>query len=430
MKDYKKYIIAVIGLGYVGLPLAIEFSKHFNVIGFDINKEKIENYKNNIDILNEVGDDALKKCSVKFTDNKEDLNEANFFIVAVPTPINKDKTPNLTPVIEASKLVGKYIKKGDMVVYESTVYPGLTEEICVPFLESTSRLKYKEDFKVGYSPERINPSDKINKLTKITKIVSGCDNESLETIASIYEKIIEAGVYKVDNIKIAEAAKIIENSQRDINIAFMNEMSIILNSIGIDLKTVLDACNTKWNFLNFQPGLVGGNCIGVDPYYLIYKADGLGIDTKLLKSARQVNDNIGKYIAENTIKLLINEGKVIKGSNIGIFGITFKENCSDISNSKVVSIINELREYNVNIKVYDPYVNKNRIYDDIDLNKLDEMNDFDVIIFAVSHNEFQERFTLSNLQTLYKTSSKILIDLKAIFNKEEAKEQGYIYWRL
>lgn len=430
MNNYDKYIIAVIGLGYVGLPLAIEFSKHLNVIGFDINKEKIENYKNNIDILNEVGDNELKKCSVKFTCNEEDLNKANFFIVAVPTPINKDKTPNLKPVIEASKLVGRYIKKESIVVYESTVYPGLTEEICVPVLESTSKLKYKEDFKVGYSPERINPSDKINKLTNITKIVSGCDNESLEIIANIYENIIDAGVYKVDNIKIAEAAKIIENSQRDINIAFMNEMSIILNSIDIDLKTVLEACNTKWNFLDFKPGLVGGNCIGVDPYYLIYKADDLGIDTKLLKSARQVNDNIGKYIAENTIKLLINEGRVVKESNIGIFGVTFKENCSDISNSKVISIINELNQYNVNIKIYDPYVNKDRIYGDIELNKLDDMNDFDVIIFAVSHKEFKEMFNLSNLQTLYKTSSKILIDLKAIFNKEEAKEKSYIYWRL
>lgn len=430
MKNYDKYIIAVIGLGYVGLPLAIEFSKYLSVIGFDINKEKIENYKNNKDVINEVGDNALKKCSVKFTSKEEDLSEANFFIVAVPTSINKDKTPNLNHVIEASKLVGRYMKKGDIVVYESTVYPGLTEEICVPVLESTSRLKYKEDFKVGYSPERINPSDKINKLTNITKIVSGCDTESLEIIASIYEKIIEPGVYKVDNIKIAEAAKIIENSQRDINIAFMNEMSIILNSMEVDLKTVLEACNTKWNFLNFQPGLVGGNCIGVDPYYLIYKASDLGIDTKVLKSARQVNDNIGKYIAENTIKLLINEGKVVKGSNIGIFGVTFKENCSDISNSKVISIIEKLREYNVNIKVHDPYVDKDRIYGDIELVKLDDMNNFDVIIFAVSHSEFENMFNLSNLETLYKTSSKILVDLKGIFSKDEAKEQGYIYWRL
>lgn len=431
MDRHDEYIIAIIGLGYVGLPLAIEFSKYIKVIGFDIDKKKIENYKNYVDVINEVGDKALKNCTVEFTYNEDDLDRANFYIIAVPTPINNDRTPNLQPVIGASNTVAKHMRKGDIVVYESTVYPGLTEEICVPILESVSNLKYKKEFKVGYSPERINPSDKENVLTNIIKIVSGCDNEALQEISQVYETIIKAGVYKVDDIKIAEAAKVIENSQRDINIAFMNEISAILNKMGIDLKTVLDACNTKWNFLSFTPGLVGGNCIGIDPYYLIYKSDKLGIDSKLMKSARQINDGIGKYITENIIKLMINEGYTVKNSNIGIFGITFKENCADTSYSKVFDIIKELKEYNLNIKIYDPYyASSNHIFEDIKISKLEDMNNFDVIIMAVPHTELKEKFNINNLKDLYIGSSRILIDIKGIFDKDYAQKEKYIYWRL
>lgn len=426
--DFK---IAVIGLGYVGMPLAIAFSKKVDVIGFDVNKEKINKYINGIDVTNEVGNDSLRASKVEFTYDEEKLKEAKFHIVAVPTPINGDKTPDLRPVIGASEIVGRNLKRGSIVVFESTVYPGVTEEICAPILERESGLKCGEDFKIGYSPERINPGDKVNTLEKIVKIVSGMDEESLDIIAKTYEMIIEAGVYRAESIKVAEAAKVIENSQRDVNIAFVNELSMIFNKMGINTKAVLDAAATKWNFIRFNPGLVGGHCIGVDPYYLTYKGEQLGYSSQIIASGRRINDGMGKFIADETIKQMIKSNKRINGARIGILGITFKENCTDVRNTKVIDIINELREYSANCIVVDYMANKEEVSEryNIELVDFNELKDLDCLILAVAHDEYK-RLDLKKIKELYSDENKVLIDIKSLINKAEAEEQGFVYWSL
>lgn len=421
--------ISVIGLGYVGIPLAVEFSKHCDVIGFDINKEKINQYLNGIDPTQEVGDENLKDCKVLFTSDEENLKKAKFHIVAVPTPINQDKTPNLKPIIGASEVVARNLTKGSIVVYESTVYPGTTEEICVPILEKISGLKYKRDFKIGYSPERINPGDKVNRLTSIVKIVSGCDEETLDTVAKVYEMIIQVGVYRAESIKVAEAAKVIENSQRDINIAFMNELAMVFDKMNIDTVEVLKAAQTKWNFLNFKPGLVGGHCIGVDPYYFIYKAQELGYHSQIILSGRQINDEMGKYIGQNTIKKLVLADKKVKGAKVGIMGITFKENCPDIRNTKVIDIINELREYGVDVLVYDPIANKDDVKSEynIDLVSYENLQKLDAVLIAVEHEEFKN-LDIKDIKNMQNKKNPIIIDIKGIVDKE--KITGCMYYRL
>lgn len=421
--------ISVIGLGYVGIPLAVEFSKHCDVIGFDINKEKINQYLNGIDPTQEVGDENLKDCKVLFTSDEENLKKAKFHIVAVPTPINQDKTPNLKPIIGASEVVARNLTKGSIVVYESTVYPGTTEEICVPILEKISGLKYKRDFKIGYSPERINPGDKVNRLTSIVKIVSGCDEETLDIVAKVYEMIIQAGVYRAESVKVAEAAKVIENSQRDINIAFMNELAMVFDKMNIDTVEVLKAAQTKWNFLNFKPGLVGGHCIGVDPYYFIYKAQELGYHSQIILSGRQINDEMGKYIGQNTIKKLVLADKKVKGAKVGIMGITFKENCPDIRNTKVIDIINELREYGVDVLVYDPIANKDDVKSEynIDLVSYENLQKLDAVLIAVEHEEFKN-LDIKDIKNMQNKKNPIIIDIKGIFDKD--KITGCMYYRL
>lgn len=429
--ESKKEKIAVVGLGYVGMPLAIAFAKKANVVGFDINKDKVDKYLNGIDVTNEVGDEAIKSSTVEFTCDESKLKECKFHIVAVPTPINDDKTPDLRPVIGSSEVVGRNLTKGSIVVFESTVYPGVTEDICVPILERESGLKCGIDFKVGYSPERINPGDKVNRLETIVKIVSGMDDESLDTIAKVYELVIEAGVYRAEGIKVAEAAKVIENSQRDVNIAFVNELSMIFNKMGIDTKAVLEAAGTKWNFLKFNPGLVGGHCIGVDPYYLTYRAEQLGYTSQIIASGRKVNDGMSKFIAEETIKELIKADKKIKGARVGVLGITFKEDCPDVRNTKVTDIIKELEGYSVECLVVDPVAEASEVEREygIKMSKLEELNELDAIIVAVSHSEYR-KMPLSNLLELYKDENRIIIDIKSIVDKNEAKKNNVAYWSL
>ena len=430
----KEAKLAVVGLGYVGMPIAVEFSKHVKTIGFDINKEKVELYKAGFDPTSEVGDEGIKKSSVYWTSNEKDLSGADFIIVAVPTPINDDTTPDLKPVISSSEIVGRNLKKGSIVVYESTVYPGVTEETCVPILEKMSGLKCGFDFKVGYSPERINPGDKIHRLTTIKKIVSGMDNESLEEIANIYGVVVEAGVYKASSIKVAEAAKVIENSQRDINIALMNELSIIFNKMGIDTLEVLEAAGTKWNFLPFKPGLVGGHCIGIDPYYLTYRAEQFGYHSQIILSGRRINDGMGKYVAEQVVKQLINADKHIKNARVGCLGLAFKENCPDARNSKVNDILKELREYGIYPLVYDPVVDSQdakRFYG-VDLVNFDDLRDLDCVIIAVMHDEFK-KITNNQIQKMFKDSDNqknVIIDVKGSRNKKELESLGFNYWRL
>lgn len=439
----KEEKISVIGLGYVGLPLAISFAKVVDVIGFDIAKNKVEGYINGIDVTKEVGNETLKKTTILFTSNEEDLKKAKFHIVAVPIPINNDKTPNLNPVKGASKTLGKNLTKGSIVVYESTVYPGVTEDVCVPILEKESGLKCGIDFKVGYSPERINPGDKVHRFETITKVVSGMDEESLNIIANVYELVVQAGVHKAENIKVAEAAKVIENSQRDINIAFMNELSIIFNKLGIDTGSVLKAARTKWNFLNFTPGLVGGHCIGVDPYYLTYKAEEIGYHSQIILAGRKINDNMGKYVAENTVKLMIKANKQIKGAKVGVLGLTFKENCPDVRNTKVVDIINELKEYGINTVIHDPQADKKEVFDvyGIELKEIDDVRDVDAVILAVPHEEYK-KLNLEDISVLYNNNythingnediddKKVFIDIKGMFNRSETEKIDYLYWRL
>ncbi|NLC69440.1 MAG: nucleotide sugar dehydrogenase [Clostridiaceae bacterium] len=426
----RKENISVIGLGYVGLPLAVEFAKKVNVIGFDIDKEKIETYKKGIDPTGEVGEE-IKKTSIYFTSNEGDLKKAKFHIVAVPTPINKDRTPNLKPIISASEIVGRNLVPGSIVVYESTVYPGLTEEVCIPLLEKSSGLKCGVDFKVGYSPERINPGDKVHTVTKITKVVAGMDEECLEEVAVVYGLIVEAGIYKAESIKVAEAAKVIENTQRDINIAFVNELSIIFNKMGIDTKAVLKAAGTKWNFLNFTPGLVGGHCIGVDPYYLTYKAEELGYHPEVILAGRRINDNMGEYVAENTIKMLVKADRQVKGSRVLVMGFTFKENVPDTRNSKVIDIVRELQEYGVEVHVTDPIADREVTEKEygIIIEEFGDINDIDAIILAVSHNDYKS-LDLEKLKGKYRNGSYVLVDVKGIFDCEVAQNLGFLYWCL
>lgn len=439
MELYKKILrreekIALVGLGYVGMPIAVEFSKHVSVIGFDINKEKVNAYKRGEDPTQEVGDEGIKASKVDWTYDEKKLREAKFIIVAVPTPVNDDTTPDLTPVISSSEIVGRNLTRGTIVVYESTVYPGVTEETCIPILERESGLKCGVDFKVGYSPERINPGDKVHRLTTIKKIVSGMDGESLDEIAHVYGIVVAAGVHRASCIKVAEAAKVIENSQRDINIAFMNELSIIFNKMGIDTLEVLEAAGTKWNFLPFRPGLVGGHCIGIDPYYLTYRAEQFGYHSQIILSGRRINDDMGKYVAEQTVKQLIKADKSIRNAKVGCLGITFKEDCPDTRNSKVNDILKELREYGVNPIVCDPVadaLDAKRFYG-VDLVDISEFKDLDCLIIAVMHKEFKE---LSNedIQKMFASkdnSKNIIIDVKGTKNKNELLTLGFNYWRL
>ncbi len=424
--------LSLVGLGYVGMPIAVAFAKKIKVVGFDLNKEKIALYQAGVDPTNEVGPEVIKKTTVDFTADASRLREARFHIVAVPTPVNEDHTPDLTPVEGASRLLGQNLEKGSVVVFESTVYPGVTEEICVPILERESGLKCGVDFKIGYSPERINPGDKVHRLETITKIVSGMDEETLDTVAKVYELVVEAGVYRAESIKVAEAAKVIENSQRDINIAFMNELSIIFHKMGIDTKAVLDAAGTKWNFLKFAPGLVGGHCIGVDPYYLTYKADALGYHSRIILAGRRINDDMGRYVAENLVKNLIKTDIPVKGAKVAILGFTFKENCPDTRNTKVIDIYKELGEYGITPMVVDPAADAEeakRLYG-IAFRSLEDVKEMDAVIVAVAHSEFQE-LSKAEIAGFFheKHKEKVLMDIKGLLNKNEYGE-GYLYWRL
>lgn len=427
----KEEKISIIGLGYVGLPIAVAFSEHADVIAFDTNQTKIDLYNSGVDVTNEVGNQVIKNCNVLFTCDEIKLSESKFHIVAVPTPINIDKTPNLKAIEDASRIIGRNLTKGSIVVYESTVYPGVTEEICVPILEKESGLNCGVDFKVGYSPERINPSDKVNTLQNIIKVVSGMDAETLDTVAKVYEIVAKAGVHRAESIKVAEAAKVIENSQRDINIAFMNELSIIFNKLGIDTNAVLKAAKTKWNFLDFRPGLVGGHCIGVDPYYLTHKAEQVGYHSEVILAGRRINDGMGKHIAEITVKKIISAKNRISEQKIGILGFTFKENCQDTRNTKVFDIVKELNEYNIYPIICDPVANAEEAHQlyGVNLVNISEMRDLDALIIAVNHNEFLT-LTIEEIETMLKPGSKILIDVKGILNKFNFVKNGYNYWRL
>ena len=424
--------LSLVGLGYVGMPIAVEFAKRgVKVIGFDLNVAKIDTYKSGIDPTNEVGDEVIKSTTVEFTADESDLKKAKFHIVAVPTPVNDDHTPDLTPVECASAILGRNLTKGSIVVFESTVYPGVTEDICVPILEKESGLKCGVDFKIGYSPERINPGDKVHRLSTITKIVSGMDEETLDIVARVYEIVVDVGVHRAESIKVAEAAKVIENSQRDINIAFMNELSIIFNKMGIDTKAVLKAAGTKWNFLKFYPGLVGGHCIGVDPYYLTYKAEEMGYHSQIILSGGRINDDMGKYVAENVVKNLIKADKAVKGAKIAILGFTFKENCPDTRNTKIIDIVKELREYGIDPLIADPVADiqeAKRLYG-IEFVDMDEIHDMDAVVLAVAHTGFSN-FTMKRMDDFFATGKKVLLDLKGILNRKEYENAGYSYWRL
>lgn len=426
--------IALVGLGYVGMPIAVAFAKVADVVGFDTNQHKIDLYKSGIDPTNEVGNDAIKNTTVNFTCDEKDLKEAKFIIVAVPTPINEDKTPDLSPVVGASQIVGRNLTKGSIVVYESTVYPGVTEEICVPILEKESGLKCGVDFKIGYSPERINPGDKVHTLETIKKIVSGMDEETLEEIAKVYEMVIKAGVHRASTIKVAEAAKVVENSQRDINIAFMNELAMVFDKMNIDTDEVVEAMNTKWNALGFRPGLVGGHCIGVDPYYFVYKAENLGYHSQIILSGRKVNDGMGSFVADAIIKKLVLANKKVAKSKVVILGITFKENCPDIRNSKVIDVIDRLKEYGIQSLVIDCVADPNEVKKEygIELAKLSDISDADCLVFAVAHDQFKS-MSINEIDKLFinvPNNEKVLVDVKSIFDKEEIRKQGYSYWSL
>jgi len=424
--------LAIVGLGYVGMPLAVAFSQKVKVTGFDLNAAKIALYKNGKDPTKEVGDKAVADCTVDFTTDEKKLKKAGFFIVAVPTPVNHDHTPDLTPVEGASHVVGRNLQKGAIVVYESTVYPGVTEDICVPIMEQESGLKCGKDFFVGYSPERINPGDKVHRLQNITKIVSGMNAATLNTVAKVYELVVEAGVYKADTIKVAEAAKVIENAQRDVNIAFMNELSKIFNRMGIDTKSVLEAAGTKWNFLKFTPGLVGGHCIGVDPYYLTYKAEEKGYHSEVIAAGRRINSDMGKYVAENLVKNMIKANIPVEKAKIGILGFTFKDNCPDVRNTRVVDIVQELNEYNIHPLICDPMADKaeaKRQYGlhFVDINRIKNM---DALIVAVAHDKFKS-LTMKQIDTMFKKGhKKVLLDIKGIFDRKAYLKAGYVYWRL
>ena len=431
----KEAKLALVGLGYVGMPIAVAFAKKgLNVIGFDLNKAKIELYKSGVDPTKEVGDDVIKTCGVDFTCDETRLRESQFIIVAVPTPVNTDHTPDLSPVVGASTIIGRNLTKGAIVVYESTVYPGVTEDVCIPVLEKESGLKCGVDFKVGYSPERINPGDKVHRLENIHKIVSGMDEESLAEIKKVYDIVIEVGTYPVSSIKTAEAIKVVENSQRDINIAFMNELAMVFDKMGIDTNEVVDGMNTKWNALGFRPGLVGGHCIGVDPYYFTYEAEKLGYHSQIILNGRMVNDGMGKFVADAAIKQMILAGKSPKNSKVVILGLTFKENCPDTRNSKVDDIIKRLNEYEIVPMVVDPWASERDAMHEygVMLSKLEDAKDADCIIVAVAHNEFKA-MSLSQIKGMYKDGldeEKVLIDVKGLYSVADLKDSGMRYWRL
>ena len=432
----KEANLALVGLGYVGMPIAIAFAKKgLQVIGFDTNPEKIELYRKGVDPTKEVGDKDISQTSVYFTASETELKNASFIIVAVPTPVNMDHTPNLSPVKDASRIIGRNLTKGTVVVYESTVYPGVTEDVCIPILEKESGLKCGTDFKIGYSPERINPGDKVHTLPNIHKIVSGMDKESLQVVKAVYDLVIEVGTFPVSSIKTAEAVKVVENSQRDINIAFMNELAMVFDRMDIDTNEVVDGMNTKWNALGFRPGLVGGHCIGVDPYYFTYEAEKLGYHSQIILNGRIVNDSMGTFIAEATVRKMIEAGQAPKKSRVAILGLTFKENCPDTRNSKVNDVIKHLHTYEIKPVVVDPWASPNdaKIEYGIELSELDEVYDMDCIIIAVAHNEFR-RIPLNDLCSRYKKNmnenEKVLIDVKGIYSVDELEKSGLLYWRL
>ncbi len=427
----KEAKLSLVGLGYVGMPIAVAFARKINVVGFDLNKAKIELYKSGVDPTNEVGDDVIKATTVDFTADEAKLREAKFHIVAVPTPVNADHTPDLSPVEGASRILGRNLTRGSVVVFESTVYPGVTEDVCVPILEKESGLKCGVDFKIGYSPERINPGDKVHRLETIKKIVSGMDEETLDCVAKVYELVVDAGVHRAESIKVAEAAKVIENSQRDINIAFMNELSIIFNKMGIDTKSVLEAAGTKWNFLKFYPGLVGGHCIGVDPYYLTYKAEMIGYHSQVILAGRRINDDMGKFVAESCVKSLIKAGKNVNAAKVAILGFTFKENCPDTRNTKVIDIVNELAEYGISPVIVDPRADAaeaKQLYG-VEFSTLDDVKGMDAVIVAVAHTEFSA-LTMEAVNAFFGSGSRVLLDIKGLFDRKEYEAAGYCYWRL
>ena len=437
MSLYEKIVakeekISLVGLGYVGMPIAVAFAKKADVIGYDLNAAKIDLYKSGIDPTNEVGSEAIRSTTVEFTADETRLRDARFHIVAVPTPVNPDHTPDLTPVEGASRILGRNLTKGSIVVFESTVYPGVTEDICVPILERESGLKCGTDFKIGYSPERINPGDKVHRLETIKKIVSGMDAETLEEVANVYSLVVAAGVHRAESIKVAEAAKVIENSQRDINIAFMNELSIIFNKMGIDTKSVLEAAGTKWNFLNFYPGLVGGHCIGVDPYYLTYKAEQMGYHSQIILAGRRINDDMGKYCAENLVKQLIKADVPVKNAKVAILGFTFKENCPDTRNTKIIDIYHELQEYGITAVITDPTADADeakRLYG-IEFVPFESIRDMDAVILAVAHDAFR-KLELADLDAMFRPGCpRVLLDLKGLLDRKQYEQAGYYYWRL
>ena len=431
----REEVLSLVGLGYVGMPIAHAFAKKgINVIGFELNKEKIELYKSGVDPTKEVGDEEIAKTKVMFTSDESELKKAKFHIIAVPTPVNTDHTPDLTPVIGASEIVGRNLVPGSIVVYESTVYPGCTEDVCIPILEKESGLKCGIDFKVGYSPERINPGDKVHRLENIHKIVSGIDSESLEDIKSVYDLIIEVGTYPVSNLRTAEAVKVVENSQRDINIAFMNELAMVFDRMDIDTNEVVDGMNTKWNALGFRPGLVGGHCIGVDPYYFTYQAEKLGYHSQIILNGRIVNDSMGAYVAGVAVKKMIEAGQAPKKSKVVILGITFKENCPDTRNSKVDDVIKQLNTYGISPIVVDPWASESDAMHEygVSLTKYEDISDADCVIVAVAHNEFKQ-LKLKDIDKLYKqvpNDEKVLIDVKGLYEINELKMSGYRWWRL
>ena len=431
----KKESLALVGLGYVGMPIAHAFaSKGLDVIGFDLNKEKIELYKSGIDPTKEVGDEEIRRTKIHFTSDESELKKAKFIIVAVPTPVNNDHTPDLTPVIGASEIIGRNLVPGAIVVYESTVYPGCTEDVCIPILEKDSGLKCGTDFKVGYSPERINPGDKVHRLENIHKIVSGMDKESLEIIKSVYDLVIKVGTHPVSNLRTAEAVKVVENSQRDINIAFMNELAMVFDRMDIDTNEVVDGMNTKWNALGFRPGLVGGHCIGVDPYYFTYEAEKLGYHSQIILNGRIVNDHMGAYVADAAVRMMIKAGQAPKKSKVVILGLTFKENCPDTRNSKVGDIIKQLNTYGIEPVVVDPWANEKDAMKEygVRLTKLENVRDANCIIVAVAHDEFK-KIELDDLKSFYKAGAdeeKVLVDVKGIFRIEKLEASGMQWWRL
>lgn len=431
----KESRLSLVGLGYVGMPIAHAFAKEgIDVIGFDLNAKKVDLYRNGIDPTNELGNDEISKTKVHFTSDEQELKKAKFHIVAVPTPVNADHTPDLKPVIGASEIVGRNLVKGSIVVFESTVYPGCTEDVCIPILEKNSGLKCGADFKVGYSPERINPGDKIHRLENIHKIVSGMDSDALREIKAVYDLVIKVGTHAVSNIRTAEAIKVVENSQRDINIAFMNELAMVFDRMDIDTNEVVEGMNTKWNALGFRPGLVGGHCIGVDPYYFTHEAEKLGYHSQIILNGRIVNDSMGAFIADSAVKKMIEAGQAPSKSNVYILGLTFKENCPDIRNSKVSDIIKRLNEYGIHPDVIDPWADEDdalREYD-VQLKKIDEMKDADCIIVAVAHDQFRQIKPIEYKSYFKKdtSTSNVLIDVKGLYPISDLEKTGYMWWRL